>query len=150
MGMFLKKNRDRIAARNIIQKGFLIMLLLIQNGTVINPGDGTEAKADVLVEDGKIKKIAPQQKVKADRVVNAEGCYVMPGFIDLHVHLRDPGQEHKETVETGSQAAVRGGFTTIVAMPNTKPVVDNADVVNYVHNKAKDVRLVHILQAGAI
>ena len=103
------------------------MLLLIQNGTVINPGDGTEAKADVLVEDGKIKKIAPQQKVKADRVVNAEGCYVMPGFIDLHVHLRDPGQEHKETVETGSQAAVRGGFTTIVAMPNTKPVVDNAD-----------------------
>ncbi len=126
------------------------MLLLIQNGTVINPGDGTEAKADVLVEDGKIKKIAPQQKVKADRVVNAEGCYVMPGFIDLHVHLRDPGQEHKETVETGSQAAVRGGFTTIVAMPNTKPVVDNADVVNYVHNKAKDVRLVHILQAGAI
>ena len=126
------------------------MLLLIQNGTVVNPGDGTETEADVLVEDGKIKKIAPKQKVKADRVVNAEGCYVMPGFIDMHVHLRDPGQEHKETVETGAQAAARGGFTTIVAMPNTKPAVDNADVVNYVHNKAKDVRLVHVLQTGAV
>ena len=68
------------------------MLLLIQNGTVINPGDQTESKADVLVEDGKIKKIAPKQKVKADRVIDAEGCYVMPGFIDMHVHLRDPGQ----------------------------------------------------------
>ena len=126
------------------------MLLLIQNGTVVNPGDGTEIKADVLVEDGKIKKIAPKQKMKADRVIDAAGCYVMPGFIDMHVHLRDPGMEHKDTVETGAQAAARGGFTTIVAMPNTKPVVDNSDVVNYVHNKAKDMRLVHILQAGAV
>lgn len=126
------------------------MLLLIQNGTVINPGDHTEEKADVLVEDGKIKKIALQQKVKADRIINAEDCYVMPGFIDMHVHLRDPGQEDKETVETASLAAVHGGFTTIVAMPNTKPVVDNSDVVNYVHNKAKDVGLAHVLQTGAI
>ncbi|MEY8392267.1 dihydroorotase [Lachnospiraceae bacterium] len=126
------------------------MLLLIQNGTVVNPGDRTELKADVLVEDGKIKKIAPKQKVKADRVIDASDCYVMPGFIDMHVHLRDPGMEHKETVETGAKAAAHGGFTTIVAMPNTKPVVDNSDVVNYVHNKAKDMRLVHILQAGAV
>lgn len=126
------------------------MLLLIQNGTVINPADQTETAADVLVEDGIIKKIAPKQKMKADRVVDATGCYVMPGFIDMHVHLRDPGQEHKETVETGAKAAAHGGFTTIVAMPNTKPVVDNADVVNYVHNKASDVRLINILQAGAV
>ena len=126
------------------------MLLLIQNGTVINPGDQTESKADVLVEDGKIKKIAPKQKVKADRVIDAEGCYVMPGFIDMHVHLRDPGQEDKETVETASRAAVHGGFTTIVAMPNTKPAVDNSDVVYYVRNKAKDVGLVHVLQTGAV
>lgn len=126
------------------------MLLLIQNGTVINPADQTETAADVLVEDGIIKKIAPKQKVKADRVVDATGCYVMPGFIDMHVHLRDPGQEHKETVETGAKAAARGGFTTIVAMPNTKPVVDNADVVHYVHNKASDVRLINILQTGAV
>lgn len=126
------------------------MLLLIQNGTVINPADQTETAADVLVEDGIIKKIAPKQKVKADRVVDATGCYVMPGFIDMHVHLRDPGQEHKETVETGAKAAAYGGFTTIVAMPNTKPVVDNADVVHYVHNKASDVRLINILQTGAV
>lgn len=126
------------------------MLLLIQNGTVINPADKTQTAADVLVEDGIIKKIAPKQKVKADRVIDASDCYVMPGFIDMHVHLRDPGQEHKETVGTGAKAAARGGFTTIVAMPNTKPVVDNADVVNYVHNKAKDIRLVNILQTGAV
>ena len=126
------------------------MLLLIQNGTVINTADQTELAADVLVEDGIIKKIAPQQKVKADRMVDASGCYVMPGFVDMHVHLRDPGQEHKETVETGARAAAHGGFTTIVAMPNTKPVVDNADVVNYVHNKARDMRLVNILQTGAV
>lgn len=74
----------------------------------------------------------------------------MPGFIDMHVHLRDPGQEHKETVETGLRAAVHGGFTTIVAMPNTKPVVDNPDVVRYVHNKAQDIGLAHVLQAGSM
>ena len=126
------------------------MLLLIKNGTVINPGDKTEQKADVLVEDGIIKKIAPGQSVKADRVVDAAGCYVMPGFIDMHVHLRDPGMEEKETVETGLKAAVHGGFTTVVAMPNTKPVVDNADVVNYVHNKGKNMGLAHVLQTGAV
>ena len=126
------------------------MLLLIKNGTVINPGDKTEQKADVLVEDGIIKKIVSGQSVKADRVVDASDCYVMPGFIDMHVHLRDPGMEEKETVETGLKAAVHGGFTTVVAMPNTKPVVDNADVVNYVHNKGKNMGLAHVLQAGAV
>jgi len=126
------------------------MLLLIKNGTVINPGDKTQQKADVLVEDGIIKKIAAKQTVKADKVIDAAGCFVMPGFIDMHVHLRDPGQEEKETVETGARAAAHGGFTTIVAMPNTKPVVDNADVVNYVHHKAEDVGIVNVLQVGAI
>lgn len=126
------------------------MLLLIKNGTVINPGDKTEVKADVLVEDGRIKRIAPKQAIKADRTIDAKDCYVMPGFIDMHVHLRDPGMEHKETVETGVRAAVHGGFTTVVAMPNTKPVVDNPDVVNYVHNKAKNVGLAHVLQAGSV
>ncbi len=126
------------------------MLLLIKNGTVINPGDKTQQKADVLVEDGVIKKIAPKQSVKADKVIDAKDCLVMPGFIDLHVHLRDPGQEEKETVETGAKAAAHGGYTTIVAMPNTKPVVDNPDVVNYVHHKAEDVAVVNVLQVGAI
>jgi len=126
------------------------MVLLIKNGRIIDPGTKTDQVADLLIDKGKIEKIAPEIKDKADKVLDAKGCYVMPGFIDLHVHLRDPGFEYKETVETGAKAAVRGGFTTILAMPNTKPVVDHADVVNYVHNKAKDIGLANVLQIGAI
>lgn len=96
------------------------------------------------------KVSATSQKDDSVTVVDATGCFVMPGFIDLHVHLRDPGFEQKETVETGAAAAARGGYTTIVAMPNTRPVVDNEDVVNYVHHKAKDLTKVNVLQAGAI
>ena len=126
------------------------MTLLIRNGRVIDPAADFDSSADVLVEDGKISKVMPKIEETADQQINAEGCFVMPGFIDLHVHLRDPGFERKETVVTGAAAAARGGYTTIVAMPNTKPVVDNADVVNYVHNKAKNMTKVNILQAGAI
>ena len=83
-------------------------------------------------------------------MIDAGGCFVMPGLIDLHVHLRDPGLTHKETVETGAMAAARGGFTTIVAMPNTKPVTDDKQKVSYVHNKAKMNAPIHVLQAGAV
>lgn len=126
------------------------MTLLIKNGRVIDPASRQDIMADVLVQDGIIAKVMPDIQETADQQIDAGGCYVMPGFIDLHVHLRDPGFEHKETVVTGAAAAAHGGFTTIVAMPNTKPVVDNADVVNYVHNKAKSVTKVNVLQAGAI
>ncbi len=126
------------------------MILLIKNGTVINPGDKTITKADVLVKDGKVTKIAPTIKEKADDMIDAKGCYVMPGFIDLHVHLRDPGLEYKEDIATGGAAALHGGFTTIVAMPNTKPVADRPDVINYVKHKAEAVTKVHVLQAGAV
>ncbi len=126
------------------------MTLLIKNGRVIDPAAKQDMMADVLVQDGVIVKIMPDIQETADQQIDAGGCYVMPGFIDLHVHLRDPGFEHKETVVTGAAAAAHGGYTTIVAMPNTKPVVDHADVVNYVHNKAKSVTKVNILQAGAI
>ena len=126
------------------------MKLLIKNGTVINPGDKTEQKCDVLIEQGKIAQIKPQIKTEADRILDAKGCYVMPGFIDLHVHLRDPGLEYKEDIETGGAAALHGGFTTIVAMPNTKPAADRADVINYVMHKAESVTKVHVLQAGAV
>lgn len=126
------------------------MTILIKNGQVINPATNTDEVLDLLIEDGKVAKMEKGIKLKADREIDAKGCYVMPGFIDLHVHLRDPGQEHKETIETGCEAAAHGGFTTIVAMPNTKPVVDNADVVNYVKNKAKTVGVVNVIQAGAI
>ncbi len=126
------------------------MILLIKNGTVINPGDKTTTKADVLVKDGKVTKVAPAIKDAADDILDAKGCYVMPGFIDLHVHLRDPGLEYKEDIQTGGAAALHGGFTTIVAMPNTKPVADKPDVINYVKHKAEAVTKVHVLQAGAV
>ena len=83
-------------------------------------------------------------------MIDARGCYVMPGLIDLHVHLRDPGLTHKEDVASGSRAAARGGFTTILAMPNTKPVIDSPDRVLYVTNKAKELAPIHVLQIGAV
>ncbi len=126
------------------------MTLLIKNGRVIDPASKLDTVADVLVQDGKIAKIMTDMQDPADQQLDAGGCLVMPGFIDLHVHLRDPGFERKETVVSAAAAAAHGGYTTIVAMPNTRPVVDNADVVNYVHNKAKSVTRVNVLQAGAI
>lgn len=126
------------------------MSILIQNGIVVDPASKKQEQADVLIEGGIIKKIASEIKEEADKKIDAKGCYVMPGFIDLHVHLREPGFEYKETIETGSLAAAQGGFTTICAMPNTKPVIDNPDRVKFVYNKAKVVGAVHVLQIGAV
>lgn len=117
---------------------------------MIDPATQTDQEMDVLISEGKIQKVAEEIDAHADQTLNAEGCYVMPGLIDLHVHLRDPGLTYKETVETGGKAAARGGFTTIVAMPNTKPVMDDGLRVRYVHNKAKVEAPIHVLQAGAI
>lgn len=126
------------------------MKILIQNGYVLDPESKREGKFDVLIEDEKIIKVAEQITAHADKVLDASGCYVMPGFIDFHVHLRDPGLEYKETLETGGKAAARGGVTTICAMPNTKPVVDNGEKVEDVHNRAKTDSPVHVIQIGAI
>lgn len=126
------------------------MTILIKNGRVIDPATETDEVLDILIQNERIVKREKNSKEKADRIIDAKGCFVMPGFIDLHVHLRDPGFTDKETVETGARAAARGGYTTILAMPNTKPVVDNPDVVNYVHQKAKSLALVNVLQVGAI
>ena len=115
------------------------MKILIKNGRVLNPATGTDEMLDVLVEDGIVKKMEKQIREEAERIIDAKGCYVMPGFIDLHVHLRDPGLTHKETIETGCLAAAHGGFTTILAMPNTKPVADCPEVIRYVHEKAKEL-----------
>lgn len=95
------------------------MTILIKNGRVLDPAAGTDRVADVFIEEGRIQAVEPDISAEADQILEADGCFVMPGFIDLHVHLRDPGYEYKETVETGSKAAARGGFTTILAMPNT-------------------------------
>lgn len=126
------------------------MTILIKNGHIVDPDTKTDEVADIFLSAGKITEVGKQLKHTADKVIDAKGCYVMPGFIDLHVHLRDPGFEHKETIETGVAAAARGGYTTILAMPNTKPVVDDADVVKYVHKKAESEGTARVLQIGAV
>lgn len=126
------------------------MSILIKNGRVLDPDTKTDAVLDVYILEGRIEKAGKNLKEKAERVVDAKGCYVMPGLIDLHVHLRDPGLTQKETVESGARAGARGGFTTILAMPNTKPVTDDRMNVRYVHNKAKMNAPIHVLQVGAV
>lgn len=124
--------------------------LLIKNGIVVQPGKKKEEQADVFVADDVIDEIGPELDREADQIIDAKGCYVLPGLIDMHVHLRDPGQEYKESVETGGDAALAGGFTTIVAMPNTKPAADRPDIIQYVQNKAKSTTKVHVIQSGCL
>lgn len=126
------------------------MKLLIKNGTVIDPASDRNGRFDLLVEDERIVKVAPEITDSADRVIDAQGLDVVPGFIDLHVHLREPGFEYKETIKTGSMAAARGGFTTICPMPNTKPVIDSPEMVKWLLDKAKKDAVVHILPVGAV
>lgn len=123
------------------------MKLLIKNGTlVLKEG---EKQADLLVIDGKIAKIA--QKINEDcPVIDADGKHVLPGIIDMHVHLREPGYEGKEDIESGSRAAVKGGVTQVCCMPNTNPVCDNAVVVKYIKSRAQEVNLCKIHPIGAI
>lgn len=128
------------------------MGILIRGGRILDAATNTDMTGDVYMDDGVIRQIGEHLTVKegTDRVIDAEGCLIMPGIIDLHVHFRDPGQTDKEDIETGSKAAAHGGVTTVVTMPNTSPVIDNPDRVNYVHNKAAQVSGIHVLQAGAI
>ena len=125
------------------------MNLLIKNGRVLDPSGNVDAVCDILVEDGLIAKTGKDLSAPDARVVDASGCWVMPGLIDMHVHLRDPGQLYKEDIESGARAAARGGFTTILAMPNTKPPIDSPDRVGYVVHKAEQVAPVRVLQIGA-
>jgi dihydroorotase len=124
------------------------MRILIKNGRVIDPCDGRDRVETLYIEDDKIA--AEFSEEKADRVVDAKGCYVMPGLVDMHVHLRDPGLTYKEDIVSGTRAAARGGVTTVVAMPNTKPVMDSPDRISYVINKAGALACVHVIQAGAV
>ena len=126
------------------------MKILIKDGHVIDPATKTDGCRDVLIEDGIIRTVAEKVDEEADRVIHAEGSYVMPGFIDLHVHLRDPGLEYKETLATGGAAAAKGGVTTVCAMPNTKPVIDDGLKVKSVHERSKEESPVHVIQIGAV
>ncbi|MBQ2741086.1 MAG: dihydroorotase [Clostridia bacterium] len=122
--------------------------MIIKNGTLVLR-DGL-VKKDVLVQEGKIVKIADNICVDGETVVDASGLHVFPGLIDIHVHLREPGFERKENIESGAQAAVKGGFTQVCCMPNTNPVVDNKVVVSYIKTRAKEVNLCKIHPIGAI
>ena len=115
--------------------------LLIHGGRIIDPSRGVDGVGDLVVRDGVIEAcgMIPADDVPQEcDVVDARGLVVSPGFIDIHCHLREPGYEHKETIATGTRAAARGGFTTVCAMPNTNPAIDNASVVEWVQRKAAE------------
>ena len=126
--------------------------LLIVNGTVLDPSQNLQRGADVLIREGKIAEIGAGLRARAEgvRVVDAGGCYVTPGLIDIHVHFREPGQEAKETIATGSAAAVAGGFTTVCCMPNTQPALDDATQIEFVYTQAARAGLCTVLPVGAI
>jgi len=126
------------------------MPILIKNGRVIDPASQTDRVADVLIGDGKIAGVAPDLEATGAEVFDATGMVVAPGFIDLHVHLREPGFEHAETIESGSRAAAAGGFTSICCMPNTKPVNDSATVTSYIVERARRFAAVNVFPIGAI
>ena len=113
------------------------MSILLKNGTVIDYASNTEEVLDVLIEGTKIVKIQKSIEDKADEIIDCTNLYIMPGMIDMHCHLREPGGEHKETIETGSKSAVKGGFTTICPMPNTNPTPDSAIVLKRIIDDAK-------------
>ncbi len=127
------------------------MKILIRNGRVLDPATKTDEVRDILIADRLIEKNGGSiDEKEADRVIDAAGCFVMPGLIDLHVHFRDPGFEYKEDIESGCRAAVRGGYTTVCTMPNTKPVTDCGEVVTYIIEKAKKAGLLNVLPVGAV
>ena len=110
--------------------------LLIKNGRIIDPANKVDEVGDVLVRDGKIAEVGKISADGAEQIINAKGMLVVPGLIDMHVHLREPGDEEEETIASGSAAAVAGGFTLIVCMPNTDPAIDNEATVDFVYRQA--------------
>ena len=126
------------------------MSIVIKNGRVIDPSSNTDRVADVLIVEGKVAGVAPNLSSPHAEVFDASGMIVAPGFIDMHVHLREPGFEHAETIESGSRAAAAGGFTSVCCMPNTKPVNDSAMVTSYIVERARKAAVVNVFPIGAI
>lgn len=126
------------------------MKLLIRRGRLIDPSRNVDETADVLIEDGRIAALGEGLAAAGAEMFDAKGMIVAPGFIDLHTHLREPGEEYKETIASGAAAAVAGGFTAICSMPNTSPVNDNASVTRFVIEKAREAGLARVFPVGAI
>src|SRR6266852_718216 len=129
-----------------------LLMLLIKNGRIVDPQSKTDAAGDILLDGERIAEVAPPGKIsraQGAEVFDASGLIVAPGFIDLHVHLREPGQESSETIETGTRAAARGGFTAVCCMPNTKPVNDNASVTRFILDRARAGASVRVWPIGA-
>src|SRR3989338_3324966 len=124
--------------------------LRIKGGRVVDPKNGIDALADVFIQDGKIAHVGSDSKEKADKTIDAKGLVVTPGLIDMHVHFREPGREDRETIETGSMAALAGGVTSVVTMPNTNPTADNQTVIEFILKRAQDLDLIHIYPSGSI
>lgn len=126
------------------------MKILLKNGRVVDYASKTNEKIDILIEDGVIIKLQKEILAKADNVIDCTGLVIIPGMIDMHCHLREPGFEYKETIETGSKSAVKGGFTTICPMPNTNPTPDSAFILEKILAEAKRVNLCNILPYGSV
>src|SRR6266550_570729 len=125
---------------------------LLKGGRLVDPANGRDGAFDVLIDGDRIAKVGRDLPVEAGTTVVEipKGYVVCPGLIDIHVHLREPGQEHKETVATGTLAAVTGGFTAVACMPNTSPVNDNAGVTGYILTKAAEAKLARVYPIGAV
>ena len=127
------------------------MMRLLKGGRVVDPANGIDGARDILIDGERIARVAANLPSDGATVVEIpDGLVVCPGFIDMHVHLREPGQEHKETVATGTASAVAGGFTAVACMPNTNPVNDNANVTTYILDKAREARLARVYPIGAV
>ncbi len=126
------------------------MKLLIKNGRVVDPQNNLDGARDILIKDGKIFQVAKNINLRADTVIDALGKIVIPGLVDMHTHLREPGREDKETVESGTQAALAGGITSLLAMPNTDPAMDSAENVRLFKRIIKKTACANVFIAGAI
>jgi len=124
-------------------------VILIKNGRLIDPKTNVDANLDIIIKDDKIYKIGSFDESEFENIINAKECVVAPGLIDVHVHFRDPGYTCKEDLQTGAKSAARGGFTTVVCMANTKPIVDNEETLKYILDKAKTLPI-NVLQSASI